>query len=91
MARYKERTKSIVEATVLTFPILFECDGEQVTAGPGDFLITEADGTQFVMDSTEFNEKYEPLKRPAGTGTGRRGRPKANVESQGDSRVLATV
>jgi hypothetical protein len=89
MARYKERTKSIVEATVLTFPILFECDGEQVTAGPGDFLITDADGTQFVMDSAEFNEKYEPLKKPAGTG--KRGRPKANVESTGDSRVLATA
>ena len=45
----------------LTFPVQFECDGESIVAEIGDFLVTEPDGEQLIMDAAAFEAEFEPM------------------------------
>lgn len=60
MAKYREKVKRIVDATCLTFNCQFsDGNGGVIDAFAGDFLVTEADGEQSIMDCAEFNETFE--------------------------------
>lgn len=60
MARYRERVKRIVDATCLTFNCQFsDGAGGVIDAVAGDYIVTESDGEQSIMDAEEFNETFE--------------------------------
>jgi len=62
MAKYRERVKRIVDATCLTFPCTFDnAGGELMEALPGDWLVTEENGAQCIMDACEFEATFEPI------------------------------
>lgn len=62
MARFRERVKRTVDAICLTFPCTFDDGaGNLVEAKAGDWIVTESDGTQCVMDCLEFEETFEAI------------------------------
>ena len=84
IARYRERAARIVEAVKLTFPVTFDCDGETVIAEIGDFLVTEPDGAQVIMDAAEFETEFE-LMATKGPRPGTPRKKKGEVTAEGAS------
>ena len=86
MARFKlrpvPREDEYVDALEMTMAISVTMpDGEVMSAEVGDYIVTRADGTQYVAKRTDFLDAYDLVK------IGRRGRPagsKNRVDDDGD-------
>jgi len=65
LPQFREKAKSRVDAIQFQFEaILTGEDGEQAVANIGDWVVTDATGSQFIMSDVEFGEMYEPIKKP---------------------------
>ena len=62
IAKFREKVKRVVDAQQLTFACIFDDGtGRQLEAAAGDWLVTETDGSQVIMDADEFCETFEPV------------------------------
>lgn len=88
MPHYREKSLRVIDATQLTFSCIFDSgNGEQLVSNPGDWLVTEPNGEQCIMDDAEFQASFEPLKKQ-GRKTGSRNKSREEVESSGDASCI---
>jgi hypothetical protein len=88
MPRFREKIKKLVEAVQLQFPVQFESNGERIISGVGDWLVTEADGTQYILDAEEFEATFESIgPRGPRIGSGTAAAPVPVPETSGDAGV----
>lgn len=69
MAKFREKVKRNVDALQIQFSCTFDDGaGNLVEAGLGDWLVTEADGTQCIMDCDEFDLTFEAVAQKGPRG-----------------------
>ena len=67
--KFREKAKRTVDAICLTFNAAFDDGaGNCVEACIGDWVVTEADGTQSIMDEAEFGETFEAVAQKGPRG-----------------------
>lgn len=66
MARFRERKRTSVDAVRLQCPVQLANGNGTEIAEAGDYLVTDSNGSQFLMDQAEFEVSYEPVKTSPG-------------------------
>ena len=62
IAKFREKVKRVVDALCLSFDCTFvDANGAACEGTAGDWIVTESDGTQDIMDATEFEATFEAM------------------------------